>query len=86
MSPRPIGCRVYFCDPVYTETGNAITEEAVAKLKRIADEHGTGWRYAPLHVFLNEADRPTPDKMTRSDFPPSDRRVGLPMVNDDLSH
>lgn len=56
---RPLGCRIYFCDPAYQETGNAVTEDALAKLKRLADEHDTGWRYAPLHVFLNEADRPT---------------------------
>src|SRR5690349_15828005 len=24
--PRPLACRVYFCDPAYQETGNAITE------------------------------------------------------------
>jgi hypothetical protein len=35
-----------------------ITEEAIARLKRIADAHGTGWNYAPLHHFLNA--RPTP--------------------------
>ena len=62
---RPLGCRIYFCDPGYGETGNRITEGALARLKELADEHGTGWRYAPLHVFLNEADRPaatiTPD-------------------------
>ena len=55
---RPLGCRIYFCDPAYQETGNRITEEAIARLKRLADESGAGWRYAPLHVFLNEADRP----------------------------
>lgn len=52
---RPVGCRVYFCDEAYTETGNRITESAVAALKAVADRHGTGWRYAPLHVFLNDA-------------------------------
>ena len=51
---RPLGCRIYFCDPAYQETGNAITEDAIAALKRLADEHDAGWRYAPLHVFLNE--------------------------------
>jgi len=56
--PRPVGCRVYFCDETYQETGNAITEFALKRLKEIADEDGTGWRYAPLHIFLNEADRP----------------------------
>src|SRR5438067_2374036 len=25
--PRPLGCRVYYCDPTYQETGNQITEK-----------------------------------------------------------
>lgn len=75
---RPLGCRIYFCDERYTDTGNRITEDAVGELKRIADAHGTGWRYAPLHVFLNEAQRPQPsaaDTMT-----PADGRVSLPVL------
>lgn len=55
---RPLGCRIYFCEESYQETGNAITEAALTRLKRIADEHAAGWSYAPLHVFLNAADRP----------------------------
>ncbi len=55
---RPLGCRIYFCDPAYEGVGERITEDALAKLKRIADETGSDWRYAPLHVFLNEAERP----------------------------
>ena len=51
--PRPLGCRVYFCDPVYQETGNALTEESLRRLKALAERHGLPWRYAPLHVFLN---------------------------------
>ena len=54
--PRPLGCRIYFCDPNYQPTANVIMEAALAKLKRLADEHDLGWRYAPLHVFLNEAE------------------------------
>lgn len=54
--PRPLGCRVYFCDPAYQETGNAISETFLRRLKELADAHGTGWRYAPLHHFLNEAE------------------------------
>jgi hypothetical protein len=54
--PRPLGCRVYFCDPTYQETGNAITETHLRKLKELAEELGTKWRYAPLHHFLNEAE------------------------------
>jgi hypothetical protein len=53
--PRPLGCRVFFCDPAYQETGNAITETSLARLKALAEEHGLPWRYAPLHQFLNDA-------------------------------
>ena len=60
--PRPLGCRIYFCDPAYAETGNAITETAVKRLKALADEFGAGWEYAPLHHFLNASapGRPAP--------------------------
>jgi Fe-S-cluster containining protein len=78
---RPLGCRIYFCDPAYQETGNQITEESLAALKQLADEHDTGWRYAPLHVFLNEAERPAPppaDTMTPD--PPAGPRLSLPVV------
>ena len=52
--PRPIGCRVYFCDPDYQTRQSEIIETAIAELKQIADEFGTGWHYAPLHHFLND--------------------------------
>jgi hypothetical protein len=51
--PRPLGCRVYYCDPSYAETGNALTEQFLHRLKELAREHGIEWRYAPLHHFLN---------------------------------
>jgi len=80
---RPLGCRIYFCDPAYQETGNRITEAAVAGLKRIADDHDTGWAYAPLHVFLNAAERPAPapaDTMSppATNAVPPDRRPPMP--------
>jgi Fe-S-cluster containining protein len=52
--PRPLGCRIYYCDPAYQETGNRITEKYLQRLKQLAEEHGLPWRYAPLHTFLNE--------------------------------
>ena len=52
--PRPLGCRVYYCDPAYQDTGSRISEEYLHRLKRLADEHGVEWRYAPLHDLLNE--------------------------------
>jgi len=53
--PRPLGCRVYYCDPNYQETANQITEKYLHQLKELAGMQGAEWRYAPLHVFLNEA-------------------------------
>lgn len=53
--PRPLACRVYYCDPSYQETCNEITEKYLGRLKALAQEQGVEWRYAPLHVFLNEA-------------------------------
>jgi Fe-S-cluster containining protein len=67
--PRPLGCRIYFCDPNYQVTASVIMEEALAKLKRLAEEHGLGWRYAPLHAFLDEAE-------PRS-VKPADQRIPL---------
>ena len=65
--PRPLGCRVYYCDPAYQETGNQITETFLRRLKQLADEHGIEWRYAPLHHFLNEAPaRPPTSAAARS--------------------
>ena len=57
--PRPLGCRVYYCDPAYQETANAITERALGRLKALAREHQVGWRYAPLHHFLNHPEQAT---------------------------
>src|SRR6266571_3713028 len=31
--PRPLGCRVYYCDPAYQEKCHQITETYLAKLK-----------------------------------------------------
>jgi hypothetical protein len=54
--PRPLGCRIFFCDPGYQETGNEITERYLRRLKELAVAHGLEWEYAPLHYFLNEHD------------------------------
>lgn len=56
-SSRPLGCRIYFCDPAYETRMAEITEDCIAQLKTIADTHDTGWQYAPLHHFLNTTKR-----------------------------
>src|SRR5262245_13895945 len=51
--PRPLGCRVYYCDPDYQQRSGEITEKHLRRLKEIAREEGVNWLYAPLHHFLN---------------------------------
>jgi Fe-S-cluster containining protein len=57
--PRPLGCRVYYCDPNYQETGAHITETYLRKLKDMARAAGVQWLYAPLHFFLNNPEQAT---------------------------
>src|ERR1700740_3534345 len=38
--PRPLGCRVYYCDPAYQEAGSALSEKYLAGLKALPDEAG----------------------------------------------
>ena len=76
--PRPLGCRIYYCDPSYQDTMYAVTESSLRKIKAIAEEFETGWRYAPLHLFLNEAklgeqDPASADKTSSS-------RIALPLA------
>lgn len=52
--PRPLGCRVYFCDPNYQTRSHEITEKYVRRLKDLAATHDIAWHYAPLHHFLNQ--------------------------------
>jgi hypothetical protein len=51
--PRPLGCRIYYCDPSYQETGNRLTEKYLQRLKEVATAAGVPWLYAPLYQFLN---------------------------------
>jgi hypothetical protein len=57
--PRPLGCRIYYCDPAYQETGKGITEQSLHRLKALANEFGVEWEYAPLHHFLNREEIPS---------------------------
>jgi len=53
---RPLGCRVYFCDPAYEPHAPGLSERHIARLKRLADELGWPWDYAPLHRHLARAE------------------------------
>ncbi|MGP0063823.1 MAG: hypothetical protein ACLQGP_09525 [Isosphaeraceae bacterium] len=51
---RPLGCRVYYCDPNYESEAPELSERFIARLKHLADRHGLPWNYAPLHRHLHE--------------------------------
>jgi Fe-S-cluster containining protein len=53
--PRPLGCRIYYCDPNYQEKASELSERYLHRLKLYAEQHDLGWRYAPLQVFLRES-------------------------------
>ena len=53
---RPLGCRVYFCDPNYAGVGEELSERYLKKLKQLHVETETPWEYGPLHRFLKDAD------------------------------
>jgi hypothetical protein len=51
---RPLGCRVYYCDPSYERSANELSERYIARLKEYTNKHGLPWRYAPFHRHLEE--------------------------------
>jgi Fe-S-cluster containining protein len=55
---RPLGCRVYFCDPKYAGTGEGLSEIYIARLKQLHEETQTPWDYRPLHRFLSDDEGP----------------------------
>ena len=52
---RPLGCRVYFCDPAYAGRGPDLAEAAIARLKAVVVALDLPWDYAPLHRHLHAA-------------------------------
>lgn len=54
-SARPLGCRVYYCQPSYQEPGQELCERVLRQLKALVDRHGLLWGYAPLHHHLRGA-------------------------------
>jgi hypothetical protein len=51
---RPLGCRVYYCDPAYEPSAYDLSERFIGQLKTVTDKHGLTWNYAPLHRHLEE--------------------------------
>ncbi len=51
-SARPLGCRVYFCDPAYEPHAPAISARFLDAIRDLAARHGLASVYAPLHTHL----------------------------------
>jgi hypothetical protein len=49
---RPLGCRVYFCDPSYQATAPILSERFISRLKKHSEHYNLDWNYAPLHHHL----------------------------------
>lgn len=45
---RPLGCRVYFCDPAYRARGEAIYERYHRRIREACERHGVAYTYAPF--------------------------------------
>jgi Fe-S-cluster containining protein len=54
---RPLGCRVYYCDPSFQEDSHDLSERFISRLKELSTTHGLPWNYAPLHRHLHEEQR-----------------------------
>jgi hypothetical protein len=52
---RPLGCRVYFCDPAYQPHAPVLSEQFIGRLKRLTEKFELSWDYAPLHQHLRQA-------------------------------
>jgi hypothetical protein len=52
---RPLGCRVFFCDPTFEKVAPELSEKFLNRLKDLADRHNWSWNYAPLHCHLRDA-------------------------------
>ena len=78
--PRPLGCRVYFCDPTCQQTSHEITEKYLHRLKELAIAHGLDWLYAPLHHFLNLAPDVQSAISSETAAKEADQRIALPLL------
>lgn len=54
---RPLGCRVYFCDPGFQNAASELSERFLARLKKLVEVQRLPWNYAPLHRHLRMAEQ-----------------------------
>jgi hypothetical protein len=67
---RPLGCRIYHCDPAFEEDLHRLSERFIDRLKALSTRHNIAWNYAPLHRHLH-------DQRRAGRFPPVDAALAL---------
>jgi hypothetical protein len=53
---RPLGCRIYYCDPAYGSAMQELGESFITRLKSLVERLHLPWDYAPLHRHLRDAE------------------------------
>jgi hypothetical protein len=51
---RPLGCRIYFCDPAWESEMPRVYERYHAELRALHERHGLDYRYAPFVDAVRE--------------------------------
>lgn len=51
---RPLGCRIFFCDPAAQEWQGPLTEELLGELRRMHDDLGVSYFYADWMTLLRQ--------------------------------
>jgi Fe-S-cluster containining protein len=51
---RPLGCRIYHCDPTFQEEAHRLSEQFIRRMKKLSSNYAISWNYAPLHRHLQD--------------------------------
>ena len=58
---RPLGCRLYFCDPDWADTMPRVYERAHAEILALHERHGLRYEYASFVHAVRESPAHAPD-------------------------
>ncbi|MEW4566325.1 hypothetical protein AB1L88_00515 [Tautonia sp. JC769] len=75
---RPLGCRVYFCDPKFDGQAGPLTERYLARIRRLVDGLGLPWNYARMHTHLHAAVASGRLRVERADRGPAEAEPDRP--------
>ncbi len=71
---RPLGCRIYFCDPTKQEALELVSQRFHERLRRLHDECDVAYRYAPFVARVRGLASPAPrDRGNAGEMAPPQR-------------